>query len=170
MIRYWLMPVQLHAWKQVGVFQFPKKKQNTATFDVHAHTKNPHCIAQVGTHSRDNLNLNFSLCTVVGTIWCGKHAGTVTAAPLRNKSERRKKRWETERHEFPKFGSFSVWSAEQMQLYFSGICLSLSCAINSVCISLFPLSVNERYTCLWKCTPCDFLSFPGSVLTHSLNM
>lgn len=29
----------------------------------------------------------------------------------------------------------------------------------SVCISLFPLSVNERYTCLWKCTPCNLLSF-----------
>merc|ERR1712035_129890 len=55
-----------------------------------------------------------------------------------------------------------------MQSYFSGICLSLSCAINSVCISLFPLSVNERYTCLWKCTPCNFLSFPGSVRIHTL--
>lgn len=46
-----------------------------------------------------------------------------------------------------------------MQSHFSGICLSLSCAIDSVCNSLFPLSVNERYTCLWKCTPCNFLSF-----------
>lgn len=57
----------------------------------------------------------------------------------------------------------SVLSTDRMQSCFSGICLSLSCAINSVCISLFPLSVNERYTCLWKCTPCNFLSFPGSV-------
>ncbi|KAG7244707.1 hypothetical protein INR49_029726 [Caranx melampygus] len=29
-------------------------------------------------------------------------------------------------------------------------------------VSLFPLSVNEHYTCLWKCTPCNFLSFPSS--------
>lgn len=37
----------------------------------------------------------------------------------------------------------------------------------SVCISLFPLSVNERYTCLWKCTPCNLLFFL-TVCAHNL--
>lgn len=61
----------------------------------------------------------------------------------------------------------SVGSTDRTQSYSPGFCLSQSCAISSVCIPLFPLSVNEHYTCLWKCAPCNFLSFPGSVRTLS---
>lgn len=64
-------------------------------------------------------------------------------------------------------GSFGCGALSRCSFNFSGICLSLSCAINSVCISQFSLSVNERYTCLWKFTPCNFLSFPGSVHSHT---
>lgn len=39
----------------------------------------------------------------------------------------------------------------------------------SVCISLFPLSVNERYTCLWKCTPCNLLSFSW-LCAHTISL
>lgn len=169
MIHYWLMPVSIKCLKaKVGVFKISKEKKQKKKGLLPPSMFTPtqtsvYCSG--GNDSHDNLNLNYTLCTVVGTIWCDKHAGTVAAARLRTNLTGKKFKFKT---------CVSNSSTCRWQFYFSGICLSLSCAINSVCISLFPLSVNERYTCLWKCTPCNFLSFPDlctlTVFTHNLNM
>lgn len=157
MVRYWSMPVLIKCLKAKWEFQISKSLR---TFDVHAHPNLT--VLLKWDDSRDNLNLNYTLCTVVGTIWCDKHAGTVTAVRLRNKSERL----------YFQFGSFKCWVPSDAGCSFTFLAFVCLCPVpfNSVCISLFPPSVNERYTCLWKCTPCNFLSFSWlyalTVLTH----
>lgn len=86
MISYWLMPVRLNAWKRWEIFKF----QKPPAFDVHTH---PNLTVSLRwEYSRNDLNLNNTLCTVVGTIWCDRHAGTVTAARLRTNLTHLKKK------------------------------------------------------------------------------
>lgn len=126
--------------------------------------------------SHNNLNLNYTLCTVVGTIWCDKSCWHSNCSSAPNNSEETKS-WKMNwsfKLRISKLALFRVSgcgpasSEAGCSLTFLAFVLSPSCAMNSVCISLFPLSVNERYTCLWKCTPCNLqLFFPGSVRIHS---
>lgn len=85
---------------------------------------------------RLNLNLNYTLCTVVGTIWCDRHAGTVTAARRRtNLTQKTQKKKKKTVREFESVSNLAPLSVNRViwcrtQFYFSGICLSLSsCAI-----------------------------------------
>ncbi|MEQ2286741.1 hypothetical protein AMECASPLE_005482 [Ameca splendens] len=91
-----------------------------------------------GNESRNSLNLNHTLCTVVDTISCDKSCWHSNCSSALCKSEK------TQKKRLVKELNLKKCISNLMQFYFSGICLSLSCDINSVCNSLFQLSVNER--------------------------
>lgn len=141
MISYWSMPVWLSAWKLVGVFSDFKSLQPS----MFTPTRNSlYCSG--GDDSHDDLKLNYTLCTVVGTIWCDKSCWHSNCSPALNKSE--KIEVEIDHLRFRNW-LVSAWGAAHvircwMQFRFSGICLSLSCAINSVCIP--PISTVFKWT------------------------